>query len=319
MELMLINTANEQSGYVKDFYLDLEVGGEGSNTFAITVPKDSELTYGCMIAEAGTEFGGIITKIETNTADTKVTWSGRTFRGMIEKRIIRPLNEGVDDYRTVVGNIADVINELLREYGLNSLFVCDESQLSVSHQFMRYDNLLHGLVRMLEEVGCILTLQYNENDNMVHIIVKDSTDYSDNVELSNDYKIKIRFNADKGTVNHLVCLGKGELHERVVIDLYVDAEGNISQTQTFTGLDEVTEVYENTSCEADELMSYGHQQLQDIVRQTAEFTIDEIEDMELEIGDVVGAREYTTGINFKHTIIRKIIRGYENKKTIEYN
>ena len=317
MELMMINPNNEQDGYVKNFYLDMEVG-EG-NTFVITVPKDSELTYGCKIAEAGTEFGGIITNIETNTSDTTVTWGGRTFRGMFEKRIIRPLKEGVDDYRTASGNVATIINAFLAEFGLNSLFVCDASEYSVTYQFERYVTFLHGMNRMLETIGCILTFQYDDDDNMVHIIVKKATDHSDSVELSNDYKIKIKFNADKGTVNHLVCLGKGELHERVVIDLYVDAEGKISQTQTFTGLDEVVEVYENTSCESEELMSYGIQQLQDIVRQTAEFTIDEIEDMELEVGDIVGAREYTTGINFKHTIIRKIIRGYENKKTIEYN
>lgn len=317
MDLMLINTEGEQDGYVKNFYLDMEVGS--GNTFVITVPKGSELTYGCMIAEAGTEFGGIITNIETNTSDTTVTWGGRTFRGMFEKRIIRPANEGVDDYRTASGNVATIINAFLKEFGLNSLFVCDESAYAVTYQFERYVTFLHGINRMLESIGCILTFQYNDTDNMVHIIVKEATDHSDNVELSNDYKIKIKFNADKGTVNHLVCLGKGELHERVVIDLYVDAEGRISQEQTFTGLDEVVEVYENTSCEAEELMPYGIQQLQDIVRQTAEFTIDEIEDMELEVGDIVGAREYTTGINFKHTIIRKIIRGYEDKKTIEYN
>lgn len=317
MDLMLINTEGEQSGYVKNFYLDMEVGD--GNTFVITVPKGSDLTYGCMIAEAGTEFGGIISSIETNTSDNTVTWGGRTFRGMFEKRIIRPLKEGVDDYRTASGNVATIINAFLAEFGLNSLFVCDATEYKVTYQFERYVTFLHGMNRMLETIGCIPTFQYDDKDNMVHIIVKESTDYSDNVELSNDYKIKIKFNADKGAVNHLVCLGTGELHNRVVIDLYVDAEGKISQTQTFTGLDEVVEVYENTACETDELMSYGKQQLKDIVRQAAEFTIDDIEDMELEVGDIVGAREYTTGINFKHTIIRKIIRGYEDKKTIEYN
>lgn len=318
MDLILIKDG-VQSGYVKGFYLDLEVGEEG-NTFAITVPKDSELTYGCMIAEAGTEFGGIITSVITNTADTTVTWGGRTFRGMLEKRIIRPLNEGVDDYRTASGNVASTINAFLMEFGLDSLFVCDPTIYSVAyHQFERYVTFLHGMKRMLETFGCILTMAYNEEDNMVHIIVKEATDYSDSVELSNDYKIKIKFNADKGMVNHLVCLGSGELHERTVIDLYADAEGNVSRTQTFKGLDEVVEIYEGSSSEYDELLANGTQHLKDIVRQSAEFTIDEIEDMELEIGDVVGAREYTTGIQFKHTIIRKIIRGYENQKTIEYN
>jgi hypothetical protein len=32
-------------------------------------------------------------------------------------------------------------------------------------------------------------------------------------------------------VNHLICLGSGELQNRIVVHLYVDADGNISQTQ----------------------------------------------------------------------------------------
>ena len=44
--------------------------------------------------------------------------------------------------------------------------------------------------------------------------------------------------------------GKGDLEERQVIHLYADSRGNISHTQSLTGIQEVVRVYDYSSAES---------------------------------------------------------------------
>ena len=67
-------------------------------------------------------------------------------------------------------------------------------------------------------------------------------DYSAQIEYSSDMNANYSMVINKMGVNHLICLGSGELRNRTVVHLYVDGNGNISQTQTFTGLEERAEV-----------------------------------------------------------------------------
>ena len=62
---------------------------------------------------------------------------------------------------------------------------------------------------------------------------------------------------DKMGINHLICLGLGELKNRTVIHLYADANGVISRTQTQFGSDEVTNVYDYAGAETENLIKSG--------------------------------------------------------------
>ena len=53
-------------------------------------------------------------------------------------------------------------------------------------------------------------------------------------------------------MNHLICLGSGQLEERLVVHLYADTNGTISQTQTQFGIDEICATYEYSTIETEE-------------------------------------------------------------------
>ena len=61
-------------------------------------------------------------------------------------------------------------------------------------------------------------------------------------------------NEKRNGVNHLICLGEGELKDRVVKHLYVQKDGSIGEEQYYTGIEEITETYDYNSTEAAELV-----------------------------------------------------------------
>ena len=80
------------------------------------------------------------------------------------------------------------------------------------------------------------------------------TDYSSEYEYDSDSDIDFKVKICRNGVNHLICLGKGELKDRMVIHLYVDSAGNVGQTQYYKGIDEVEAVYDSSGAEQDDLL-----------------------------------------------------------------
>ena len=130
-------------------------------------------------------------------------------------------------------------------------------------------------------------------------------DYS-NEEFSSDI-LKFTIEQNKRPINHLICLGQGELSQRTVINLYADADGNVSQTQYFTGLDEVTDTYDYSNVESvDELLKAGIEKL--LEYQKADEIEITIENAEKDVGDIVGGYEVVTGMKITGEISKKILK-----------
>jgi hypothetical protein len=104
-----------------------------------------------------------------------------------------------------------------------------------------------------------------------------------------------------------------------VIHLYADAAGNISKTQTFTGLDERTEVYENSVVESlEELESRGVDRFKELaLADEVEVALDESDD-QYEIQDIVGATDNITGLTVSAEITKKIVTIDNGQITISY-
>jgi hypothetical protein len=115
-------------------------------------------------------------------------------------------------------------------------------------------------------------------------------------------------------VNHLICLGSGELQNRIVVHLYVDADGNISQTQTFFGADEIAAVYDYAGADQATLIQSGTQQLKNMASHDSfQMQLETVNPVA--IGDIVGGRDYITGYRMTAPIVNKICRwrnGFEN-------
>ena len=94
MELIYANHDREDVGILKNPELDLAFGGD-ENNFECTVGiKDHCCEDGFYIYAEGTEYGGIVDAIKIDSADDTVTYSGRTWHGMLASKMIEPLRNG---------------------------------------------------------------------------------------------------------------------------------------------------------------------------------------------------------------------------------
>ena len=308
---------------VMDAGIDIAIGDE--NNYEIKVRRDkwrSEYTFGNVFYVRNTEYGGIIGEVDTNTAEDTISLLGMTWRGMLDKKIICPPTGS--DYKTVSGELNLILNDLVAEH-FDDYFVVLQVDTGVSvtnYQFDRYCTLLAGINKMLKSVGYRLKIRYMQQERgqpgYVELSAVPIVDYSEQIELSQDSQLNFTFKNCRNGVNHLICLGKGELQDRQVIDLYVQADGSIGSEPYYTGIREIASTYEDTSSESDELEEKGREKLQELMNSTS-FSMDvETLNMDVAIGDIIGGRDYLTGLYAKKPIAKKIYKIEDGKASLEY-
>lgn len=318
MDLIYTDKNLKDIGVLKDYSLDFDMNVD--KDFEIVVATDNPCTTvaqkGSFIYMEGTEYGGQVDRITVNTQENKVTIHGVNYRAMLNRKIVEPLEN--QDYRIVSGNVADIGNSLINEFQLSDLFEFAECDLNIeSFQFDRYTPFLDGIEKLLKKEGYVVELFYDNEKRKIIITVREIVDYSELIEFSEDDRMNFVITQYFWRVNHLICLGKGELKDRTVIHLYADKNGNISKTQSLFGLDEVTEVYDYSSVESvEELEEKGIEKLQGLMnKDTFDITVDNID---LKIGDIVGGTERTTGIKCKDEITNIIVKIENDILTSEY-
>lgn len=274
----------------------------GNKIFSVKIARcywTDEMTFGNMVYIPDTEFGGIIGKVLTSTTLDYVELKGYTWRGRLEHKIISP--PAGSDYKIVSGELNAVLKSLIEpEY--DGLFIVSSEDTGISvdnYQFDRYCTLLDGVTKMLKSKGCRLDIQHMREKGVpgyVLIRAVPIEDYSDQIELSKDCGLNYIMEDTRDGVNHLIITGKGELQDRNVFHLYVWPDGTIKKMQYYKGLDEISQVYENTSTETDQLEEQSVKKLQEIMNKKI-FSMDvEKLGIDVHIGDVVGGRDYLTGM-----------------------
>lgn len=309
---------------VMDADIDIAIGSD-ENDYEIKVRRDQwrpEYTFGNVFYIKNTEYGGIIGEVDTSTAEDTISLLGRTWRGMLDKKIIRP--PAGQDYKKVSGELNTVLGELITEQ-FDDYFVVSQDDTGVNltnYQFDRYCTLLAGINKMLKSVGYRLKIRYMQQERgqpgYVELSAAPIVDYSEQIELSQDSQLNFTFRNCRNGVNHLICLGKGELQDRQVIDLYVQEDGSIGSEPYYTGIQEIAETYEDTSSETDELEEKGREKLLELMNSTS-FEMDvESLGVDVEVGDIIGGRDYLTGMYAKKPIVKKIYRVEDGKTSLEY-
>lgn len=317
MDLIYTNTDREDVGVLLDYEFDLAFGTD-ENNFELGINTNQHCCQaGCLLYIEGTEYGGIIDSMKIATKDDKLTYSGRTWHGILATKVIEP--DAGEAYLTVSGEANEVIGTLLDRIGLSDLFTAstDVSGLTISNYKMnRYVDAYTGIIKMLDKVSG--KLQFKFTGGMVVVSAIPIVDYSTDEQFDND---QTEMNIEKAynSVNHLLCLGSGELTERQVVHLYVDAEGNIGTTQTFTGLDEVSAVYDYANAESlDDLIQGGIDYLKELSTTDSVSMDFNAESTVYDVGDIVGAKEIITGIAVKEKITKKIVTINKGQINITY-
>lgn len=304
----------------------LDVDLNETQDFELTIPAgawDSQLFADeNRIFVTGEEFGGIIGGKKTDTSDGTITLKGRSWRGVLSKKIIEP--PAGEDYKIVSGELNYILRTLITAAGLGKLIAVPEGSTETTvtgFQFDRYITLLEGIDKLLASKNYRLQIDYIRQElapGYVQMQAVPVTDYSDRVELSQNNRLQFTFEEIKNGVNHLICLGKGELKDRVVLHLYIQKNGTVGTTKYYTGLQEVVDVYDFSSSESEELTEKGTEKLLELANQK-QFTMDITKtDINMQIGDIIGGRDYITGMSIKKPIINKIYTLQNGRAGIEY-
>lgn len=324
MEMIITNAKGEEQAILEEMdNFDLDLGDTDDFVFEIPLSGYDPGMHGkgCQIFAPGTEYGGIISGREI-TKDGIVRLSGHTWRGRLARKVIEP--PAGQDYRVVSGEANTVIRSLVGDQ-LGGLFVVDEEDSGItisSHQIPRYATLLAGIEEMLEKKGARLKIYYVQGPSngagAVHLCAVPVADYSGEIEFSEDCRLRLSIKEEQGGINHLICLGKGDLKERLVRHLYVQADGSIGTKKHFSGLDEQTAVYDYKSADDEEsLIEDGMKRLKELA-DYRQCEVSVADGAELEIGDIVGGRERITGTVVKAPIVGKILKIQKGKENIEY-
>lgn len=311
-------------GFLKNIEADIEVGKE--NDFEIKMDADSwdkRLTFDSYAYVPDTEFGGIVKEIESDTSTNMIYARGYTFRGILEKKVIEPPKG--QDYKVVSGNVDAIVRELLEEQGLLNLFAVSDMLEPVeigTFRIDRYITLLEGLKKVLASVNHRLSIAAVRDETRkvyVRIRIVPIHDFSEELEFSQDGKLNLIATDNRRGINHLICLGKGELKDRIVKHLYVQKNGTIGEEKYYTGIEERTETYDNNNAEVDELMKNGTEKLQERMNsKTFKTSVRKDEEGVYEIGDILAGRDYVTGTTVKKPIVGKIYTYQSGEEEIEY-
>jgi hypothetical protein len=222
----------KELGVLTEYSLDLAFG-QDENSFSLTMPlRSRDIKYGSYIYQTGTEYGGIVDKMKVDTANRQIIYSGRTWHGILASKIIEP--DAGADYLLVSGDANEIIGQLIERAGLSDIFIVDpESAIhEIDNYQIRYGNLYAVLVEMLYSFGYKLKIehdyiefepgtQYSYYEWRVKLSAVSNIDYASD-EAWNSSQRDFTAEQNNRPINHMVCLGSGQLKNRHVIHLFSD-------------------------------------------------------------------------------------------------
>jgi len=306
MDLIYTDCDGVEQGVVINYALDLKESTDMSEcTFEVqTTIEDSVLDIGSYVYIEDSEIGGRVDSLKVDTASRVVYASGRTWRGVLGSKIIEP--ESGEAYYTATGTITDALEDLIEWIGLDELFeVGTMTDYNVNYQFNRYTDAYTGLMKLASKYGHKLVLIFNPSTDKVSITTKAISDYSNESEITSDF---FNFKIERRTpeCNHMIGLGSGELEERMVVHRYLHSDGQIYDTQEYSGADERVSVYDCSNAESeDELINGTIEALEKAC--VADSMAITAYDLAADLGDKFTAEDINTGISMTQYVISKIV------------
>lgn len=266
-----------------------------------------------------TEIGGIIEYSKSKTDQDYSTLKGFTWRGLLAKSIIMPPSGS--NYKVVSGEANTVIASLVSSVLGGFFTVSTEASgcTITSYQFPLYINTLDGIEGMLETYGYRLKIVAKKTASNQPIVIELSAVKAQLVKgtYNEDNGIPMTFEVDNMGINHLICGGSGELQNRMIRHLYIDSDGNISQTPYYTGFDERAEFYDYGNAESeDDLIDNGKKRLLELASYK-KLTMEAPEDYELDIGDLIQG-VFPDGTIIQSPIVEKIYKIEDGVISTEY-
>ena len=309
-----------------DFYIEI-----GMNNF-----KKYDIQKGDFIYIPDSEFGGKIECID-HSSDDSIKISGCTWRYLLHKQVIFPKFNSTyqkrDDYLVIKNLEANkAINELMKntfysEY-LKLFRVSDiSSDVLLSFQ-ARYEYLYDKIVSVLSDNDMRLKVEHSyEFDTQNIVISAVNRNHIDDV-LNRDYQMSIYSKNDySSSVDTILALGQGELHERdvVLIQHSVKNGKDIFESKDDLKNDEIGSldssiyIYDYSSCEnKEDLIEKAIEEFKNnyLEKKEVSISLSNVK-KEFDLGDVITGIDELTGIEVEAEITQKTLTIQDGK--IEYS
>lgn len=298
-DICYTDSRRTDAGVLLGASLNVEWGDSG-NDFELSVDISSpvRLDDGALVYVEGTEWGGVVDAREASATDGLMRYTGRSWHGVLRDRILCP--DAGADYLSVSGEANSVLLSLVSRMGLGDVMTVSAAQsgISVRHRFDRYTDAYSGIRAMLAASGARLGISYDSRAGRAVLSAVNVADWSDG-PTSDTADVDVK--RVGRPYNHLICLGSGELRNRVVQHWYADADGRVSSKQSLFGIDERATVYDYTNASAEQLSQDGPKKLAeyqtaDVLEATLGF------DGSYAVGDVVPGVDEDTGTEVSVTV-----------------
>ena len=312
---MVLVVADAKLGNVReieDFTLDVAFGAD-ENALTLTVEEKSAPAAGQLVYIDATEYGGVIDQVKRGSgrgATGTVECKGRTWHGILAGRRLSP--DSGSGYLTVNGKAGDVLTSLIARMGLESLFKAASDDSTVSYTFERFCDGYSGLMALAKANGRKLSMR--RMDGYIELSMPPIVDYANKVDSD---LLDFTITSVHRCVNHLLCAGTGQLANRAIVHFYADENGNVSHKQTLFGIDEICALYDYSNASASELETEGKKKLLEY-QTSGTVEVDAHEDMDVDVGDIISARDNSTGTTVTATVSKKVVKVERGIATYSY-
>lgn len=297
---------------IEEFELDLAYGSD-ENALKLEASAGEAPEEGQFVFIDGTEYGGVVDQASYEAgreASGSILCRGRTWHGILAgKRLLPDSGSG---YLSVSGKAGDALASLIERMGLSGLFSAASDDTSVSYTFDRFTDGYSGLKAMAKANGRKVAMR--RKGGKVEISLPPVVDYANKVDSD---LLDFTLTSVHRCVNHLVCAGTGELENRAVVHFYADETGNVSHTQTFFGVDEICALYDYSNADADKLEEEGKKKLKEY-QTKGSVEVDAHDDIDVDVGDVISARDNAHGRTVSATVVKKIVQVSRGVATYKY-
>lgn len=307
-------------GMIDKFDLDFDT----TNTMDYSLTVDSSIKGiddNGFIYIPGTEYGGIIDKKTPSTTTGTTVFYGRNFRGLLNSKIIIPAKN--TDYRYINGDIYTALNSFIEEFDLVSYFRIDKESIAgytlTNYKIARYCSLYSLILSVCKIINKSLWLYYDLSQKKIILSFRSALDQTKEGIFTNS-QLGMEVTKASRLVTHMICLGAGQLKDRVTADIWLNADKKTFSTtdQSFFGLDEYTYIYENVnSGSKEDLIESGIEKFEELIN------VDSISvalepDESFKIGDKIGGYEPITKTSITSTISNIIVNISDGEESISY-
>ena len=312
MVLVVSDPAAGDVREIEDFDLDLAFGSD-ENALKLEARAGEAPAEGHLVFIDGTEYGGVVDEVAYEAgreASGTVLCKGRTWHGILAgKRLLPDSGSG---YLAVSGKAGKVLASLISRMGLSGLFSAAVDDTAVSYTFDRFADGYGGLKALAEANGRKVSMR--RLGGKVELSLPPVVDYADKVDSD---LLDFTLTSVHRCVNHLVCAGTGELENRAVVHFYADAAGNVSHTQSLFGVDEICALYDYSNADEAKLEEEGGKKLREY-QTRGSVEVDVHEDIDVDVGDIISARDNAHGRTVSATVVKKIVQVSRGVATYRY-